>query len=1062
MAQTDSKNQEINNQILNLLRSTHARIHEQLPAEHLELISARSLGKARELIAEFESSPKLLDAYLQSHLDALIQIYFSQEAGSSIASLCSACVYELCKVRSYKFVVNFLSNDVQTGQRIIERLKHPGVGEHEIYFLLLWLSSFAIVPFPLDNIVAGLQSYLYHLAIRNLQKYGSASMTQKLSAVLLSRLLLRSDGKDMLLGYVNECCSNWSELDHGEKLGHLMALKSILKQSSSATVAELAPKIYEDVAMVDLMSIKYSVDSSIPNTNVILLIAILSRLAKFHILSSEYVKVSAIVNNLINDIFSPMASRFDVSLREAMAKSLSKIVSFLRLRAVNYAQQLIWYATRQLRIGELETCSSQYIHDITIDSSNLSVAKFHTILLFYGFLGLSRSIDVQFVPTLLSVVNKTLFLANYQYPIVQGSQLRDASCFCLWSLFRSLSPDDFKEVAEDITMIHDVWVNIIRVLLLDEDYTIRRCAIPVMQEFVGRFGSLLPITFSNMNEGKHLVETTAMLVDTDKCVSAKDIIDHGYSSKLFVPHIVQALASGNCSFSYFLRLSGILLELLNEEAVRKEPVCAFLTSSQETDMVHMLLDSLKVGNIMCLITLGELLRSGYLDCNMSKAILMDVQTISSNHHDPIFKRISLLFWYSSCIIAGVKEKGVQRKFWSIWISVSSNEASAKGDLKLLMHKCMEAVSLVPIDTDTFNDICKRLRYGNMMIAGLIPWNILTEDQLEQQLSIISDTKVDAETRATLIESNPRLTVTGEGSTVYRPSFPLLDLLDDYTLTNKGDVGSKVRLACLKHYREFIGGRPQELNLRKKSARLAGESLDSVRAMAFAILYGYNPHDVRTMTYSAYFHKLFQLHATLEPEVKESFWEGVVHSLAGVKVSSVLANEAFKQFLIWYENASHSERETALGTLLRQLKLPKPFVQLEARQQKTILATVALFVKLFEASIALSETFNYTALFIRAYNLQLGSTSAVRTGPVLQILSHLSLSKGEVASKARQRIVQIFSTAKTTAIRHLAQRALFEVVNDLAPTNEQLLRFTHESVNLSPQDYKKLESQLLCI
>lgn len=1045
----DLVHHKINEQIQTLLRSTEITLKSGMPEREQALLCDPSLSKVRDLLADFELVPKQLDPFLLQHVDLLSRIFLKVVPGSSLATRCSMCFYQLCIIRNYKHVVNFLSDDISLGIPLVKRIQDSRIGEHETYFLLLWFSSLVMVPLPLEGIMSGLQKLLLEVAMKNLTKYGSASMTQKISAVLLSRLLLRSDCSEMLISFITSCCDWWHDRNYIEKLGHLMAIKLILKQSSNPTVANYTLEIYNKIILTDLLLIKYQKKSLIPNTNTLYIMGILSRLSRFYLQQADYSSVSAIVNNYINDILHPMSGRLDISLRESMAKCLSKIVSFLQFKAVNYAEQLTWYITKQLRIPELESQTTTYNAYLTINSSNLSVAKFHTALLFYGFLGLDRAIPVNLVPALLSVAHRTLFISPTQFSIIQNSQIRDASCFCLWALFRSLSQDDFRELMSNTTMIHDIWADILRVLMCDEDPLIRRCAVPVLQEFIGRFGPLLA-QCTKGNDSRRLVEQTASLVDTERALSGSEFVNHGYPALLLLPTITDVLTSSNVRFAYYNRCSQLLLELLS---ARSTLDVAFETSITDVDYQGALLESFESGNALSLLPLGGLLR-----CNWGvDKIRLRVQPaldLVLLHHAEFANKLSYFYWYSSCITSQNDYCDAESSFWALYLPVIANETAAKSEFKDVIITSMEATKLLQAPTEIIEDICKRLKFGNLQIASMLPWSAFNVAQKEHILQMISDKNVDAETRAALIDNCSEFTRNSSFK------LPWLMLLDDYTLTNKGDVGLKVRLACLKYQIEKVGFEVEDIGYRTKLARLAAESMDNVRILAYALLNGEDILTLRSITYDEYFGKLFNAYSTLENELRAPFWEGLVHSVAGLKVSKALVNLAFRQFLVWFDRVLSPTKEEALTILLRQLKLPKPFPQLDHRHQKTLLATLNLFVKLFEAAVELPQ-FNHSALFVRTYNLQLNAP-ATRSALALQIFHHLSVISSEVTQKARQRVCQLYFHASNPQIRRLAGDSLFEIINDLAPSKLSLLEYTDGYYKPTQTNCKILESQLSCI
>lgn len=1045
----DLVHHKLNEQIKTLLRSTETTLNSGVPEREQALLCDPSLSNVRDLLADFELVPKQLDPFLLQHVDLLSKIFLKVAPGSSMATRCSMCFYQLCIIRNYKHVVNFLSDDISLGVPLVKRIQDSRIGEYETYFLLLWLSSLVMVPLPLEGIMSGLPKLLLDVAMENLTKFGSASMTQKISAVLLSRLLLRSDCSDMLVSYISSCCDWWHDRNYSEKLGHLMAIKLILKQSSNPTVANYTLEIYNRIILTDLLLIKYHKNSLIPNTNTLYIMGILSRLSRFNLQQADYSSVSAIVNNYINDILNPMSGRLDISLRESMAKCLSKIVSFLQLKAVNYAEQLTWYLTKQLRIPEFESQTTKYNPFVTINSSNLSVAKFHTALLFYGFLGLDRAIPVSFVPALLSVAHRTLFISSTQFSIIQNSQIRDASCFFLWALFRSLSQDDFRELMSNRTMIHDIWADILRVLICDEDPLIRRCAVPVLQEFIGRFGPLLA-QITRGKDSRRLVEQTASLVDTERALNGSEFVNYGYPALLVIPTIMDVLTSSNVRFAYYNRCSQLLLELLSARSTLE---VAFETSMADVDYQEALLEALKNGNSLALLPLGGLLRCNWGVEKVRLRVQPDLALVLL-HHAEFVHRVSYFYWYSSCITSQNDYCDAENAFWALYLPVIANETATKGEIKDVVILSLEATELLQVPTEIFEDICKRLKFGNLQIASMLPWCAFNMAQKEHVLQMISDKSVDAETRAALIENCSYLTVTSSFK------LPWQTLLDDYTLTNKGDVGLKVRLACLKHQLEKPSLELKNVGYRSKLVRLAAESMDNVRILAYALLTGEDILTLRSITYDEYFSRLFSAYSTLEEELRAPFWEGLVHSVAGLKVSKALVNLAFRQCLVWFDGVLASIKEEALSILLRQLKLPKPFAQLDHRHQKTLLATLNLFVKLFEAAVELPQ-FNHSALFVRTYNLQLNAP-VTRSALALQIFHHLSVIPSEVTQKARQRVCQLSFQASNPQIRRLAGDSLFEIINDLAPSKLSLLEYTDGYYKPTQSNCKILESQLSCI
>ncbi|MDV2807448.1 hypothetical protein RZN17_29990, partial [Klebsiella pneumoniae subsp. pneumoniae] len=64
-------------------------------------------------------------------------------------------------------------------------------------------------------------------------------------------------------------------------------------------------------------------------------------------------------------------------------------------------------------------------------------------------------------------------------------------------------------------------------------------------------------------------------------------------------------------------------------------------------------------------------------------------------------------------------------------------------------------------------------------------------------------------------------------------------------------------------------------------------MDNVRILAYALLTSEDILTLRSITYDEYLSRFFSAYSSLEQELRAPFWEGLVHSVAGLKVSNAL-------------------------------------------------------------------------------------------------------------------------------------------------------------------------------
>ncbi|KAM9939157.1 hypothetical protein OXX80_001348 [Metschnikowia pulcherrima] len=1039
----------------------------------------------------FEQVSRALDGHLKIYVPTIISLYFLSKENlgkstdsASVSELLADLIYVLAKVRGYKSVANELSSDVYLVPRLVSLVESPEVKEcpSECYVLLLWLSRLVLVPFPLSTVQIGLDTHLFQIALKNLALHSTASKTQVISSTLLASLVMRPDCIHLLTQFFEDTTMNWPVMEENAKLGQLMTINQILKKTSSGLVADFIQEAHGSIILYEFAQVKYGrIGKKLNTFNALYLLKVSAKVSQFFISKGNYELVAGLINQT-NDLMHHMGDRFDNSLRECMAKNLANTVSFLATKAVNYADQVIEYMLEQLHFGEDDQISqiSGYTGDLHICSAHLSVPRYHTVLLFMGFLALKKALPEKFIPILFSITHQTCFVSQRNYSFVQTSQIRDASCFCLWAACRFLSKHQFAQLKKEYSKLVPTFLfDLVSISIFDEDFTMRRCGIAVIQELVGRFGAdflgdiLGTVDTAMIGEFSiKFVElfgssTVGSLADSHDVMHS--LIKMKCSPALFVHRLLDEIMADSSSFELQKLGSHHLALILSSDF---EPLLALPISEpfEKFTIIATLLKEFKRGNHGALYALAEMNSGRLLEEEIIEKVFECIESTNLDVHFPIAGMgESIMHWLNSFAAADTTRHGVSPGITSL-----IQKMDATPGLVSEFQNYFE--NLHNIKDSEFSALCRQIRSGNKLLAASIMSAKMDAHQLRQLCSVLVDKSVDAEIRATLIS---KMNI---GKNIHNKNllFPtLIGLLDDYTTSEQGDVGSKVRSACIEIFHQNIRMLKKEnqdlTELQMKLLRIAGETIDKLRVNAFSLLCEINQESKSTdephyaSDYDVYFGDLFRFykhHYLTLPDFSEAFWSGIVHSAGAATGANTMINSSFRHVLEHLRNTNVSEN--TFVALLTLLKVPAgvPVSSLDRRVLKTIHATMNLIVKLFEAGIDFANPVHYDALYVRAHNLHINTSNVSRIALAVRVFQHISTCENvsvKTRNGCRKRLCWLCCNHVNGHVRVSAADALFEVINETDPENSviKMLESTPwESEKAGPTLSKTLEKAFL--
>ena len=502
-----------------------------------------------------------MDAYLEYLRYGNVPSSIHIDLQSAVCTL----LYTLCKVRGYKIIVGFLSNEPKYLESILEKLEETIRPDREDevawqvpYVLLLWLSHLLLAPFDLSSISAkeapadpdsflGLHQ-LPQLAKRVLRiglvYLKSPTKAQDAAASMLVRLAIRPDVvklqlADALIGVSlpKLGSSDPSTTDTYELLG---ALRLVAGIAAAAELSHLVPLIYsscekafEDESNTTLTSNAVAKKFAIKTLRNIAILSL--RSASGNGILLEFLQTTSVLESVVDYLLRALGDK-DTPVRYAAAKAISLLVQELDREMGHEIIQAVLDSFKE----DMPRSST------TVDFTIANPLKWHGLTLALSHTLFKRSASPEQLPDILDALISALqFQQRTSTGSTLGTNIRDAANFGIWSLARRYTTVELLSVpanalhqsnqtASDDTVIQVLATQLILSACLDPAGNIRRGSSAALQEVVGRHPN-------KIIEGITLVQVVDYHTVSLRSRAMTDVAHHAASLH---PHYWRAVLDG--------------------------------------------------------------------------------------------------------------------------------------------------------------------------------------------------------------------------------------------------------------------------------------------------------------------------------------------------------------------------------------------------------------------------------------------------------------------------------------------------------------------------------------
>ncbi|KAI0732028.1 TBCD protein [Fomitopsis betulina] len=793
------------------------------------------LEKLKVTLLEYQEQPYLLDPFLESLVTPVIECLRNQvktfvetkqtPEDTTRLKWVAEHMYQYIKFRGYKTISRFFPHEIADLTIALEYMllpNSPALANHFNwpirYVVLLWLSLVCMIPFDLEQFdetdrAGETAEKLESLGRKHLN---NAGLERDAAAILLARLYVRQDTSVRLPGF-----TAWAAevvrapMEPFLTMGLLQVLCELTKSGSVEVVTAHAPTILDVANAVEAnpsllqntLIRKYrtklvsrTVLRLLPATPLVTRSkgrALTSSTEDEKLIEADYdFDVPDQLESVLEDLFTSLQDK-DTLVRWSAAKAIARISERL---PPDFARQVL---ENLINLFSIHSIAAATIYDMP----SIAEGTWHGACLACAEMARRGLVADDALANLIDWQCKALYFDIRKGAHSVGSNVRDAACYVLWSLARAQCPTVLSPFADNLSR------RLVTAALFDREIHIRRAASATFQEYVGRT-SLFAHGIDVLRKTDFYsvgIRRNAFLVATpevaEHVVYRPFLIDHLLSVTLrhWDPQMRQL---GAQSLRAVCELD--LPQLGPESAAR---VAQFLQGPDIGD-IH--------GALAALTELAAAYRDSDQDLEGERrkvfTYLVQVPTdiIESPRHDLVTTTAcNLIANGISALDMNFDDTSVPhwRKIVNIGLkskNMSVQEAAAGA--MAAVSKLVDCSAVVDRLIREFSNGSPPMQQSLCRVLGVLDYAAYPHGILNVIGCLLKcvdrsnpSAVVNIEARRNAFESMPQIlsSVVAKLSdhlspeTVNQMTDAMLDGLTDYTSDERGDVGSWVRIACIK-------------------------------------------------------------------------------------------------------------------------------------------------------------------------------------------------------------------------------------------------------------------------
>ncbi|KAJ6512250.1 TBCD protein [Mycena vitilis] len=464
-----------------------------------------------EILDEYQEQAHLLDPFLEQLVEPVVgklrnyahtlnanNITDNDPTNPARIERVALLLYSYVKSRGYKTIIRFFPHEVADLE--LARACMRGVAREPPqwalrYAALLWLALICIIPFDLaqfDEHAEGETADALEALARPL--LARAGLEREGAALLLARLYMRTDTRvrfGPFLGWVDECIAG--SPDAFTLIGALQVLCEVAKAGPADLVQAHAARFFAIAEGIEARDVLNS-NTVVRKFKTKLLARIPLRILpptsnatrrKGRALTGnepsvpesapeDEIEVPEEVEVVLEQLFKSLQDK-DTIVRWSAAKAVARISERL---PTDFADQILETLMGLFAIHSIAAAS---LYDLPA----IAESTWHGACLACAEMARRGLVARAALPALLDWLSKALYFDLRKGAHSIGSNVRDAASYVLWALARAQDPAALAPHADNLAR------RLVTVALFDREIHIRRAASAAFQEYVGRT-SLFP------------------------------------------------------------------------------------------------------------------------------------------------------------------------------------------------------------------------------------------------------------------------------------------------------------------------------------------------------------------------------------------------------------------------------------------------------------------------------------------------------------------------------------------------------------------------------------------